>query len=103
MLLCFVLSASQIEYMLCLLCSNPFAQGVDISITFFQLSEKIRKDTLKDPTFYFIQAGLLSYKKQLEQSDSGVTPLYRPWEWNREERDKKKLLAKSSWYRPSDF
>ena len=50
----------------------------------------------------FIQAGLLGYKKQLEQSDAGVTPLYRPWEWNREERDNKKLLAKSSWYRPDD-
>ena len=50
----------------------------------------------------FIQAGLLGYKKQLEQSDAGATPLYRPWEWNREERDNKKLLAKSSWYRPVD-
>ena len=50
----------------------------------------------------FIQAGLLGYKKQLEQSDAGVTPLYRPWEWNREERNNKKLLTKSSWYRPDD-
>ena len=52
--------------------------------------------------YNFIQAGLLGYKKQLEQSDAGVTPLYRPWEWNREERNNKKLLTKSSWYRPDD-
>ena len=30
----------------------------------------------------FIQVGLLGYKKQLEWEDTGVTPLYQPWEWN---------------------
>ena len=52
--------------------------------------------------FDFIQAGLLSYKKQLEHSNAGVTTSISPGEWNREERDNKELLAKSSWYRPDD-
>ena len=42
--------------------------------------------------FDFIMAGLRGYQKQLERADSGVCPLYRPWDWDREARDKKKLL-----------
>ena len=50
----------------------------------------------------FIMAGVTGYKKQLERADAGVCPLYRPWDWEREARDKKKLLTKTSWYRPQD-
>ena len=45
---------------------------------------------------------MTGYHRQVERSDSGVTPLYRPWDWNREERDRKKLVTKVAWYRPSD-
>ena len=50
----------------------------------------------------FIMAGVTGYKKQLERADAGVCPLYRPWDWEREARYKKKLLTKTSWYRPQD-
>ena len=50
----------------------------------------------------FIMAGLIGYQKQLERADAGICPLYRPWDWDREARDKKKLLTKTSWYRPQD-
>ena len=47
------------------------------------------------------EEGLLDYEKQLEQSDAGVMPPWS-WKWNREERDNKKQLTKSSWYRPDN-
>ena len=50
----------------------------------------------------FIMAGLTGYHKQLERADAGICPLYRPWDWDREARDRKKLLTKTSWYRPRD-
>ena len=50
----------------------------------------------------FIIAGLTGFYRQVKTSDSGVTPLYRPWDWNREERDRKKLVTKVAWYRPND-
>ena len=37
----------------------------------------------------FIMAGLIGYQKQLERADAGVCPLYRPWYWDREARDRK--------------
>ena len=50
----------------------------------------------------FISAGLAGYKRQCEKSDSGAVPLYRPREWERAERKKKKDMAKYTWYRPAD-
>ena len=48
----------------------------------------------------FIMAGLTGYHKQLERADAGLSPLYRSWDWDREARNRKKLLTKTSWYRP---
>ena len=50
----------------------------------------------------FIMAGLTGYRRQLENSDAGITPLYRPREWDRETRRRKKLMARTAWYRPAD-
>ena len=36
------------------------------------------------------------------RSDSGKIPLHRPRQFNRQERRKKKAMAKTSWYKPSD-
>ena len=45
---------------------------------------------------------MTGYHRQVERSDSGVTTLYRLWDWNREEREHKKLVARVAWYRPND-
>ena len=57
-------------------------------------SEKFRLD--------IIQAGVIGFEKQCETADKGGTPVHRPRSYNREERKKKKLLTKTSWYRPYD-
>ena len=57
-------------------------------------SEKVRCET--------IQSVLTGYERQCDRADRGITPLHRPRDYNREERRKKKLLAKSTWYWPSD-
>ena len=42
------------------------------------------------------------YERQCDRADRGITPLHRPRDYNKEERRKKKLLAKSTWYWPKD-
>ena len=49
-----------------------------------------------------IQSVLTGYERQCDRADRGITPLHRPRDYNREERWKKKLLAKSTWYWPKD-
>ena len=56
----------------------------------------------KADRYDFSSAGLAGYKRQCEKSDSGEVPLYRTREWARDERKKKKDMAKYTWYRPSD-
>ena len=49
-----------------------------------------------------LRAALTGYYKQVEADSRGSTPLYRPRQWQQEERRKKKLIQKASWYRPAD-
>ena len=49
-----------------------------------------------------IQAGVTGFERQCYAADNGGTPIHRPWSYNREERDRKKLMTKTSWFRPHD-
>ena len=49
-----------------------------------------------------LQSSVIGYERQIAADEAGVTPLYRPRSWNKEERKNKKRLKKSSWYRPAD-
>ena len=46
-----------------------------------------------------IRSALTAWEKQVEMDRAGERPLYRPREWQREERAKKKELKKSGWFR----
>ena len=48
-----------------------------------------------------IQSEVIGYERQCERSDKVETPLNRPRDWNKEKRRRKKLLTKTSWYRPN--
>ena len=48
------------------------------------------------------EAALTGYERQCDRADKGITPLHRPRDYKREERRRKKLLAKSTWYWPND-
>ena len=41
--------------------------------------------------------------RQVEASERGERPLYRPREWREEERRRKKYLKKAAWFRPADM
>ena len=49
-----------------------------------------------------IRSGILGFERQLEASRSGVKPLFRPREWQKAERRKRKMVRKAAWYRPAD-
>ena len=49
-----------------------------------------------------IKSGVTGYERQLEASRSGQKPLFRPRDWQQEERRKRKIVRKTSWYRPAD-
>ena len=55
-------------------------------------SQKFRLETVK--------SAVAGYNKQVARSDAGVRPLYRSREWQEDDRRKRKLLTKTSWYRP---
>ena len=57
-------------------------------------SQKFRSETIK--------SAVAGYNKQLARADAGIRPLHRPRDWNADERRKKKLLSRTSWYRPHD-
>lgn len=57
-------------------------------------SEKVRLEV--------IQKGLEAYERQLKRDEENECPLYRPKGYNEEERRKKKLRNKMSWYKPHD-
>ena len=46
-----------------------------------------------------IQSALIAYEKQVEMDRIGERPLYRPREWQREERARMKESKKSGWFR----
>ena len=48
-----------------------------------------------------ISAALKGFRKQALTSDSGGKPLFRPRGYDRENRRKKKLMAREAWYRGS--
>ena len=56
-------------------------------------SERFRLDT--------IQSAVRGYENQCDASDRGIKPLYRPREFQAEERRQNKVLTKTSWYRPA--
>ena len=45
---------------------------------------------------------MVGYERQVEASDRGEKPLYRPREWKQEERQREKHLKKAAWFRPAD-
>ena len=47
-------------------------------------------------------SSLNGYNKQCSDNDSDIKPLYRPWSWNREDRDSQKIEKKSNWYKSGD-
>ena len=49
-----------------------------------------------------IKSGIEAFEKICDESDTGGTPLYRPRGYKQKERRKKKLMTKTSWYRPED-
>ena len=49
-----------------------------------------------------IQAGVIGFERQYIAADNGGAPIHWPWSYRREEKDKKKLMTKASWYRPYD-
>ena len=49
-----------------------------------------------------VQGGVRGFEKQVERDVSCECPLYRPGEFQREERDKAKKLKRVAWQKPSD-
>ena len=52
--------------------------------------------------FEIIKRGVEGFEKQVEKDENGVCPLYRPKGYEKEQRRKKKMRVKSSWYKPYD-
>ena len=50
--------------------------------------------------FEVISSGVACYEKQLARSVAGTCPLYRPKGYKAEDRSRKKLISKRSWYKP---
>ena len=49
-----------------------------------------------------IKAAVTGYERKVFQAENGGQPLYRPRGYKPEERRKKKLMSKTSWFRPAD-
>ena len=49
-----------------------------------------------------ISSGINAYEMQCARADAGVVPLHRDRHWDTEGRRKRKLMSKTSWYRPRD-
>ena len=43
------------------------------------------------------------FNKQCEASDSGLKPLYRPWFWNRLQRDQDKSQKRDNWFKTGGY
>ena len=49
-----------------------------------------------------IKAAVIGYKCKVARTESGGPPLYQPQDYQPEERRKKKLMSKTSWYHPAN-
>ena len=49
-----------------------------------------------------IESAVACYEGQVAASTRGEVPLYRPRDWQAQERRRKKLIAKAAWHRPAD-
>ena len=49
-----------------------------------------------------IESAVACYEGQVAASARGEVPLYRPRDWQAQERRRKKLIAKAAWHRPAD-
>ena len=49
-----------------------------------------------------LESAVACYEAQVAASLRGEVPLYRPRDWESPARKRKKVLAKSSWFRPAD-
>ena len=49
-----------------------------------------------------LESALVGYQRQVEASQRGQTPLYRPRAWKEQERRMRKQMKKAAWYRPAD-
>ena len=50
-----------------------------------------------------IESAVACYEGQVAASARGEVPLYRPRDWQAQERKRKKLIAKTAWHRPADI
>ena len=50
-----------------------------------------------------IQSGLKAYRKMEERDRRGITPLHRPREWKKTEREKIKRKKKENWYKTGGY
>ena len=50
--------------------------------------------------YVVIKSGVLGFERQLAASQRGERPLFRPRDWQKEERRKSKMIQKAAWYRP---
>ena len=50
-----------------------------------------------------IQSGLKAYRKMEERDRRGITPLHRPREWKKNEREKMKRKKKEDWYKTGGY
>ena len=57
-------------------------------------NERFRYDVIK--------SAVEGYDKQCRRADAGTVPLHRPRDFDEENRRKKKLMSKTSWFRPAD-
>ena len=57
-------------------------------------NERFRSDVIK--------SAVEGYNNQCRRADTGTVPLHRPREFDEENRRRKKLMSKSSWFRPAD-
>ena len=57
-------------------------------------NERFRYDVIK--------SAVEGYDKQCRWADAGTVPLHRPRDFDEENRRKKKLMSKTSWFRPAD-
>ena len=49
-----------------------------------------------------VRSALNAYDKIREKDERGETPMYRPREWNREEREENRRKKKRDWFRGKD-
>ena len=49
-----------------------------------------------------ITAGIQGFNNQCKRADDGEVTLHRPRNFNREDRKRRKIITKTSWYKPND-